>query len=254
MRIGFSPARILVATLLLAVVATACGSPGKSGKAESYSTSQILDQTRLAMDDVVTFRMLGIETMSESHGLERITSTDYSEFQSAERFSHEGSLPTGSLFFEGSRVGSQWFRRGSDFAWEEQRPILSANQHVGYGGEPLMNLDLDDLILVSTNDLTDEGIEVFRFQSTEKIEHPDRPNGPESELFTKTVLISKQTFRIVSKTDYKDLSRDAKGSAEPASWQYKYTRNYYDYNEPIVVEVPASYVPWSESVASSANR
>jgi hypothetical protein len=252
MRIGFSPAQILIATLLLAVVATACGSSGKPGKAETYSASQILDQTRLAMDEVVTFRMLGIETMSEFYGLEKITSTDYSEFQSPERFSHEASLPTGNLFFEGSRVGSQWFRRDSDLVWQEQEPILS--QYAGYGGEPLMNLDLDALKLVSTGDLTDEGIEVFRFQSAERIEHPDRDGGPVSELFTKTVLISKQTFRIVSKTEYKDLRRDTEGRADPASWQYKYTRNYYDYNEPIVVDVPESYIPWSQPVASSANR
>jgi len=81
--------------------------------------------------------------------------------------------------------------------------------------------------------------------------HGDWGAGPVSENYKAILLIDKESFRIVSWISEKDYSREPDGTPGVTSWQMDTRIDYYDFNQPIVVDLPDEYIKWSEPAVSN---
>jgi hypothetical protein len=158
-----------------------------------------------------------------------------------------------SMFNEIVSVGGQTFARSHESGWREQLRLGLIRSEWPYS-PPVIYLDAPDIELVSANEITDEGVKVFRLEFSEAprpastdTDTPITENFLKPEIHT-TLLISQETFRFVSVVDKSrmpdGITADADG--EPVLVNWTNTFELYDYNVPNVIEAPDEYVLWSE--------
>lgn len=206
----------------------------------------ILNRTRLVMGHVVTYRTKGTATEAMNHGEQEVSFLSYSEHQSPERyaFGDRDIRDTGGEFSEWKKVELQNFQRISEPIWKEIKPNTEPMSISPPSERTFESLNEETMRLVATDEITGDGVEVYRIQSTESHSHIVGDNEHFTTLVAISVLIDKQTFRVVSVISDKDINHDP---ADGESWQITHNYEYYDYNQPIVVNVPNEYVPWEET-------
>ena len=264
---------IVAPALLFVAASTACSSQKTVSQPLDTSTAalhqvdldtatleQVLNRTRLAMGDVVTYKTRG--TIVDRVSGEEFSAPirNFAEFHSYDRykFGSDYSEYGGGQFVEWLSVGSQHFTRNSRHGWQEalepsSEPRTPVPPHQGF----LSFLYQDGIELVSTDEVTEDGVKVYRLGSTEKVEH-FWSGDPVSETRTVSLLIDKESFRIVTTIIDKNYTRnivdatDSEPSTKSDRWQMVYTEHYYDYNEPVVIEVPDDYIPWPDVAVLSS--
>ena len=254
--IGSTRPLFAIATLLLVIAAlTGCKSSDlQRTRLTSNSDVQIspdpntellkgiLDRTRLAMSHVVTYRTKGTATEAMNHGEQEVSFLSYSEHQSPERYAFGDRYFEHSdiQFIEWEKVDLQNFQWNSEPIWQEIKPNTGPMSSTPLSETVFESLNEDTVRLIAIDELSDDGVEVYRIQSTES--HSQIVGGKErlATLVTTAVLIDKQTFQVVSAISDKLINHDP---ADDESWQITHKYDYYDYNQPIVVNVPNEYVP-----------
>ncbi len=254
---------LIVASILIFVVAfAACSSESADDQSADTSTAtleQVLDGARLAMGDVVTYKTRGRTVDTDSTGISNISTRSFTEFHSYDRYKFGDRYPEdeGAYFMEWLVVGSQSFSRNSDPEWQELEPSSEPRTPTPPSVGFLSFLYEDGLALVSTDEVTEDGVSVYRFESTEQFEHA-WGGDQVSETLTTSLLIDKESFRIVTRIVDKNYRRnivdatEGERPAKPDWWQTVFTEHYYDYNQPVVIEVPDEYVPWSDDAVLSS--
>ncbi|MCH8909936.1 MAG: hypothetical protein IH867_04270 [Chloroflexi bacterium] len=264
---------IVAPALLFVAASTACSSQKTVSQPLDTSTAalhqvdldtatleQVLNRTRLAMGDVVTYKTRG--TIVDRVSGEEFSAPirNFAEFHSYDRykFGSDYSEYGGGQFVEWLSVGSQHFTRNSRHGWQEAlEPSSEPRTPVPPSQGFLSFLYQDGIELVSTDEVTEDGVKVYRLGSTEKVEH-FWSGDPVSETRTVSLLIDKESFRIVTTIIDKNYTRnivdatDSEPSTKSDRWQMVYTEHYYDYNEPVVIEVPDDYIPWPDVAVLSS--
>ena len=115
--------------------------------------------------------------------------------------------------------------------------------------------DENEFSLISADEITDAGISVYRIGYTTEVEHnwgSVPPAGPTTkEIYTLSLLIDKESFRLVSRIVEKDYSTIPSGTPNSTWWQMDRRNDFYDYNQPVVLEIPDDYFPWTEPAVSN---
>jgi len=215
------------------------------------------------MADVITYKTRGETFESEFYGERTLSSGRYSEFHSYDRFVY-GAIDTdngGIKLTAWLQVGTRVFLRPSETVWEEREPFSEPMDPTMWSRSQLSHLFRHDFELISTDEITSEGVAVYRISYTEdRVQHGTNRSGfaehfevvwgarPVSELYTDTLLIDKESFRVVSHVIDLDYRSEPSELREVTSWQTHINIDYYDINEPVVIEVPDEYVPWEELV------
>jgi len=224
---------------------------------ETATLEQILERSRLAMGDIVTYKTCGMLVERDSFQQEFGTpDRSFGVFHSYDNYrtmdKRQGIMS--DFFTEILAVGSQHFIRTHNHGWEESsEPPAGGMQPSPPSTGFARDLYRDDIKLVSTSELADNGEKVFRLAFPEKFE-----NSANGEIVyntaTNTVLISQKTFRIVTKirdkhADYPATANsNGKTAREAWWWHVVATTHYYDFNLPVVITVPENYIPWQETV------
>lgn len=218
---------------------------------------QILDRSRVAMGDIVTYKSCSKSLDRDSPGAE--FSTNFYDFTAFHSYDHyrsvmKNSVDSSAQFWESLKLGSTDFRRDTDHSWEESQPSPAAGMQPTPPSEGLAWILYEhDLELISNNETADNGEKVYRLAFTKML--PGFINEDEVQTArTTSVLISHETFRMVSY-----IQEDYPGFEWPTDWSKKvayvdwwlsdvYTMHYFDYNVPVVLESPEDYVPYEETV------
>ena len=249
---------LLAISALFVVVFAACSSQVAVSEpipSEALSVEEIINRSRLAMADVITYKTRGETHESVAYGERRLSSSSFSEFHSYDRykfgdkFVHDGrnSKDGSPVFDEWLIVGTQMFLRNSDPTWQEREPRSEPNAPTPPSIGAFSFLYEHELSLVSSNEITSDGAGVYRVGYTENYESFAGDINL-SVVFTSSLLIDKESFRVVSRIFEKDYSSDPYGPDRISSWQTHAKIDYYDYNHPVVIEVPDEYVPWEQLV------
>lgn len=266
-----TPFLLTISALFLVVAVAGCSSPEKVTsrigdhpiypitEAETITLEQVLERARLAMSVTDSYKTRETSYFRTSTtGLEE-PSTGYSELDSNGDFRMGSTYPRADSdsFFEYRRVGTQFFTRSHHHGWEEpHKPNLE------FGSAQLADrfleiLNADGIQLRSTSERSDDGAWVYRLEYTEESGRFAN-GGYEVVVSSNTVLIDQYTNRIVtvfidSRHDVYFISEGEQITPDTKSRWYEsvQTYNYYDYNQPVVVEVPDEYVPWEELVVSN---
>ena len=264
---------IPVATMLFIVVFGACSSELNSQSLEisaatiaqldpsTATLEQVLNRARLAMGDIITYKTRGTSVDRVSGEEFSAPIRNFAEFHSYDRykFGSDYSEYGGGQFVEWLSVGSQHFNRNERHGWQESTEPSSEGMMPVPPSEGFLSFLYEDGIeLLSTDEVTEDGVRVYRLGFTREFEH-SWSGDLVSETRTVSLLIDKESFRIVTRIIDKNYTRnivDATAS-EPSTksdrWQMVHTEHYYEYNEPVVIEVPDDYIPWSDvAVLSSA--
>ena len=270
MRISSITLLLAVTTLLVVAAVAACSSKTTDGQPLDPSTAtleDVLQHARAAMGDVTTYRTRETSVSRDSNNETSVPYRGFSEFQSHDhyRFGNGSPEDEGGYYFENLVSGTQSFIRKSDPEWQEQEPIFDRGEPVSTADNLISYLDADGIELMSSDEVTDDGTKVYRLGTIENydqllVETSGQTGDPAWGVHTRTtsMLIDQESFRIVARVFdklYKNSFYD-KSSSDPRTnteWaQTIYTVQIYDYNEPIVIEAPAEYVPWSDSATISS--
>ena len=268
---------MLASTLILIVAFTACDAKKAEGlpsfpdgaalETGTVTLGQVLERTRLAMSDVITYKTYGTSVDSDSTGNSSFSSHHYSEFHSFDRYRFGSFSPEneGAWSQEFLVVGPMVFTRSSDAMWQEQKPFPGPRTPTRPSDGYLSFLYADDIQLISTNELTDDGRSAYRIGFINNFEPPYSESGNPEDVhaflvhsYQDSYLIDAESFHIVSRTTTKlyksDFFDDASGKPRSNIEWYEtlVTANFYDFNAPVVIEVPGAYVPWAEDQALSS--
>ena len=252
---------LLSISALFVVILAGCNSEDASSEpitSESLSLDEIINRSRLAMADVITYKTRGEEFDSEYHGERTLSGGRFSEFHSYDRFVY-GAIDTdngGTKLTEWLQVGNRVFLRPSKTTWQEREPFSGPMDPTTWSRSQLSHLFQHDFELISTDEVTSDGVAVYRIAYTEdRVERWGQRSGyaenfernwgtrPISELYTSALLIDKESFLVVSHVADLDYSSEPSELREVTSWQRHIKIDYYDINEPVVIEVPDEYMP-----------
>lgn len=273
------------ATFVLLILA-ACGSdepasqqrePGNPPAPPDPSTltvEQIVERTRTAMSAVTSFRARGT-IVAEDYDPESIANYSYlMEWQYPDRSSVQVEPVEGTdgRFSETRIIEHQYFAKKMDGTWVETRP---PSQPKGFG--PPVSMYLEELgeksmQLISYDEIADDGTRVYRLEFSKEQNYfsgdgDDQSEPPIYETQTRvTLLIDQNTFLFVSRiARIQNVSRlnldettlveinppDAENLKPFVETILTVTEHFYDYNEPVVIELPGEYEPWIESASGS---
>jgi hypothetical protein len=258
---------ILVALVLLVTAVTACSSDQSDVDADTavqqsdpnaITVEQVLDQARIAAADIVSYKSrTTIMSRSSTSGFdEPVTEfTEHAE-NGNNRLGMAYPHPYNDDVFlsEYRKVGTQSFSMQSDERWEESTKPRSEPRTVLASKYFLSLLDMADIELRSTDERTeDRSEEVYRLVFSQKYEQAKRTGGYVVEVRTNALLISKESFQIVAwlQDSHGDIytvdSASEIDSDTYSQWAEDFRiTNFYDFNEPIVIEVPENYLSWDE--------
>ncbi len=267
----------VAASMLFVVALAACNSETKADQPsytgitplnpETATLEQVLERTRLTMADIVTYKTRGTNAEIDSTGESTVSSLHSAEFHSYDRYRFKYGPPEyrGSVFTEWLAVGPRIFSRNSSPEWQEEKPSSGPVTPTPPSQGFLSFLYEDDIELISTDALTSDGRSAYRIGFVKNF----NPPYSESNIFdnnrqflvhnyTDSYLIDAESFLIVSRATiklYKSNFFD-ESSSEPGDnieWvETTSTTDYYDYNEPVVIDVPGEYVLWSGDVVLSS--
>jgi len=230
----------------------------------AMTVEKVRDKARLAAAKIVSYKSRGTVMSRRSTSGFKEPIREFSEVAS------NGNYRSGAEYpdpydddvdrNEYRRVGTQSFSFSSYEGWEESSKPRTKPADNPASGYFLWLLGEDDIELRSTNERTEDGVEVYRLVFSEKYEQPTRGGGYIIEVRTNTLLVSKESFRIVawlqdSHGDRYAVSAASEIDADTHSrWGKEFgITEFYDFNEPVVIEVPDEYVPWrDDAVLSSA--
>ncbi len=157
---------------------------------------------------------------------------------------------------EWRHVGSQVFKGFGDNEWEEivdpspgsRTPLVHSKRFISLLNEP-------EIELLATNEIVASGNHVYRLRFTGNYTNQSKQNHEITTVST-TILIDQESFRIITvfrdKTSnyYDDLTADEITPDTRFRWVQSISVDYfYDFNEPIAIEIPENYIPWNELVA-----
>ena len=259
----------VISALFLIVVFAGCSSPEEqvvssifdhptypNTEADTITLEQILERSRLAMSDTDSYKTRETSYFRTSTTTLEEPSTGYSELDSNGDFRMGSTYPkqSGDSFFEYRRVGTQFFTRSHHHGWEEPHEPNPEFADAQLADRFLEILNAVGIQLRSTTERNDDGAWVYRLEYTEESGRFAN-GGYEVVTDSRTVLIDQYTNRIV--TVFRDslhevyfISEGETITPDTKSRWYEsvQTYNYYDYNEPVVIEVPDDYVPWEQLV------
>jgi len=281
---------LLVSMLSLAVALTACKSdrtaspsePTQSNAAQPTSQphdpttatlEQITEKTRTAMNEITSYQTSGpliIETTSsnpDDGGTGEIFTTW--KFPGRYRMVMEDSDPdTGNsqgteiLTIEVLTIGDRNLFVYPDSEWQEMAPIGPPSTLPGR--MPLLNLldDLNDITLISTSDTLTDGSNAYRleiddFWASSNDDDPQGVGAIKNRQSHYALVIDQQTFRFVSLVTINTHEIEAHGTlngvanSEIVKVTQTSTYNFYNYNQPVEIEVPNEYKPWVDPRAST---
>ena len=161
---------------------------------------------------------------------------------------------------ESRQVGSQIFYRSDRNGWQEIRRTYSAPRIPAPLSDVFLSFLYEDGIeLVSTTGVTEGGVRVYEIALSEISKLPSNNAGGTKDAMrirTTTVLIDQETFRFVSRIYYTRWDYSAApqyGRSDNVDWaELIHTEHFFDYNEPVVIEVPDEYLPWSDDAVLSS--
>jgi hypothetical protein len=223
---------------------------------ETVTLEQILDRSRLAMGDIVTYKSCGTTVdRKSSSDVFSTQSNNFRVFHSYDHYRtvHKYSERMGGNYSESLSMGSRRFNRDSNNEWEElDGPPSNGMQPTPPSAGLASTLYEGGIKLISTNEVSDYNEKVFRLAFSET--HEGSKNGEilQNTVIT-SVLVSQETFRIVTYireqyADYEQRARSNGGLARVDWWLENIgTTHYYDYNLPVVLVVPDDYISWQES-------
>ncbi|MCZ6619511.1 MAG: hypothetical protein O7E57_15420, partial [Gammaproteobacteria bacterium] len=242
-----------------------------SGDLVQPTVEQILDRTRLAMNDITSYRVRGATLDRDStSSVFSVPLRNFSEFQSYDRYRWEidSSAHEHGYLTEYLVIGTQNFTRSDregPLEWRESERIYDRGEWQSPFDTILSTLDNRDqkstttngMHLVSDNEVTDDGVRVYHLEIIANFKH-SWGSDITSETRTTTLLIDRDTYKLVARTVHKHYqhaspeSLNGESSTSPDWWQMLYTERYYDYDEPIIVEAPDDYIPWHGTAAVTA--
>ena len=221
---------------------------------------QILERTRAAMGEVTSYRSRGtvlVETSNEDPdygGRGEI----FTAWQSPDRYRMitESSDPdSGELIrVEILKIGKRNYFRGGESDWIEMDPQLESEGR-SLSSDPLLYLlDFEDIELESADEILEDGSRAYRLDIDE---HRVTPGSQEGEprgaiidmQLRHVLLIDRATYRYVSLTTSGSIKSESYStingvrSLEILQVNSVYTFEYYDYNEPVVIEPPTDSNP-----------
>jgi hypothetical protein len=285
MRNKLPTAPIIVVILLLVVATVGCRStkyvylPGPDAPSpeqlyaeatehqaihDALTLEQILENARLAANDITSYKTTGTSYFRSSTDELGDPTHDFSEIgsQGDYRFGTNYPESDGGGQSEWRKVGGQVFSFHDDDGWEEatepRQSIPGERTATDLASYRFLDeLSAENLKLRSVNQATSkDGMHVYRLEYTETHEQPNG-GGYEIKTLTTTLLISEETSRIVtsfrdSRAEIYDVSTREEIDSDTRYWWYEnlYTTHFYDFNEPVVIVIPDSYVPWSEPIVS----
>ena len=229
------------------------------------TVEQILQRARFAASEIDSYKSRStVTTRSSTSGFGEPT-LDFSEHASNgnSRSGTEHPHPYNDDVFlsEYRTVGRQNFSFHSSTGWEESSEPRPKPKAILASRYFLSLLDMNDINLRSTDERSEDGTKVYRLEFSERHEQPTRGAREYAiQESTHTLLVSKESFRIVawiqdSHADIYSVSAASEIDSDTHSRggdDFRITE-YYDFNEPVVIEVPDEYVPWSDdAVLSSA--
>lgn len=254
----------LIATALLSS-AVGVGCAQSISVSEEETLQYVLEQSRVAMQDVETYRSRTTTVSTDSRSDFSTTSRGVTERQTHDRyrFRTEALDDFDGYYLEAIVLGHQSFTRESSPDWQEQQPVFYRGEPVSPAEVLLSYLNLEGVELVSSNEVMDDGRAVYRLEVTETSERlvagPDnRPAIQHRQVETRktSLLIDKESFRIVARvfdTLWESYFYDVSSNEPPeyAGWDRMVdTEEVYDYNASLVIEPPDEYVPWPGKTAS----
>jgi hypothetical protein len=229
----------------------------------TLTLEQVLNQARLAAGEIVSYKSRGTLTFrSSTSGFEEPIE-EFSEHASNGNYRFGSEYPDpyddDIHLSEWRSVGIQNFSFNSGDGWKESSEPRSEPSVISASGHFLWMLDENDIELRSTNERTEDGVEVYRLVFSEKYEQPVRGGEYMIEVRTNSLLVSKESFRIIAWLQDAHGDRYAVSAASEIDadthfrWgeEFRITE-FYDFNEPVVIEIPDSYVPWSDDAVLSS--
>ena len=222
-----------------------------------------MDKARLAVSDIVSYKSRGTyTTRSSTSGFEEPI-REFSEHAANGNYrsgtEHPDPYDDGIHLTEFRTVGTQNFSFNSGYGWKESSKPRSEPSVIPASKYFLWFLDRNDIKLRSTNERTEDGNEeVYRLEFSETYEQALREGGFLVEVRTTTLLVSQESFRVVAWLQDAHGDRYAVSAASEINedthsrWGESFNiTEFYDFNKPVVIEVPDSYVPWSEAAVLS---
>lgn len=226
---------------------------------DTATLGQILDRSRLAMGDIVTYK--ACTTTVERRSPDQEFTLGFFAFTSVHSYDHQLSVVKdsehrGGESWENLLLGSRRFERNTDHGWQESKVDPARGMQPVPPSEGIAwVLYEDDIELISTNETADNGEKVYRLAFTSMLDGFINEEEVQTARTT-SVLINQETFRIVSFIQEKypsfKWSNDWSQNVSYVDWWLSnvYTQHYYDYNLPVVLEAPEKYVPFEETVMS----
>ncbi|MDA1278877.1 MAG: hypothetical protein O3B95_02380 [Chloroflexi bacterium] len=228
------------------------------------TVDQIIERTRAAMNEFTSYRIRGASLERQSKTAElSLAYRSFSERESRDRYRSLTDIDpdAGGYLLEFVVLGPRMFRndgRETYSGWQESEPIYDRGERESAFDIILSTLDSayaesvdkNEIQLVSTDEVTDDGIRVYRLESVNNFRHSWNRDGV-FEVRTTSLLIDQETYRLVARTVDKHSQNgwlagsSLKMPADVDGWQWLFTERYYDYDVPIVVKVPDEYEPWS---------
>jgi hypothetical protein len=231
---------------------------------ETATLEQILERSRPAMGDIVTYKTCGISVTRNAIDQDPTASMhSFGVFHSYDHYrtvsKHQNEEDPSDRFSELIAVGSQHFIRTHNHGWEEgSRPSRPTGMQPSPPSMVLAGgLYRDDIKLVSTSEVAYNGENVFRLEYSRLSEpyNPDRTvYDKATNSRTDALLISQETFRIVThiqdQFSYEPATDGSNGKTAREAWWWHNagTTHYYEYNLPVVITAPDDYIPWQETV------
>jgi hypothetical protein len=231
---------------------------------ETATLEQILERSRLAMGDIVTYKTCGISITRNAIDQDPVASMhsfgvfhSYDHYRTVTKHQHEGELSDN--FTELIAVGTQHFMRSHNRGWEEgSKPSRPTDMQPSPPSMVLAGgLHRDDIKLISTSEVAHNGENVFRLEYSRLSEPYNRDRivyDTATKSRTDALLISQETFRIVThiqdQYSYEPASDGSNGKTAREAWWWHNagTTHYYEYNFPVVITAPDDYIPWQETV------
>ena len=206
------------------------------------------------MSEVTSYRTRGTVDFNLPQTDPSLSNEFFTEWQYPDRHRNRSGPLKGEgesgFVTEKLSVGVQSFARLNGSKWQEQPPRPNNEEADRSYGFHLIDLDARNVELISTDGVTDDGVRVYRLEFRG---YPVAPTSDSEELLAieqfrsqtrVTLLINQETFRYVTAIIESQIENGPNiDTTEIAILSGSViTYNFYDYNEPVDIELPTENV------------
>jgi len=106
-------------------------------------------------------------------------------------------------------------------------------------------LDHESIELVSSDEMTEDGVRVFKLMMTENVSS----SNESTTTLQATIFVDSKSYLFVDEIsdqmhEFTMHSRTNGAETEIPSWSHSaYTSHFYEYNQPVSIQIPDEYTP-----------